>query len=247
MSGKNFSMTQLELIPVVTERKRIDYPQVNRVDENNVQWIELNRGCRRGCSFCYADQNYKVFECPEIKSKIVQIIGEGILYDSEIKRKIIELGQKRLNGKVIYYGLSQGIDFRLLTEELAKLLSINRFGIINNKGKWYKGLRFAWDLGMEHKELAKKTIELLESVGYRRKQIQVFVLVNWKISYEVCVEKLNLLKEWGVKIDDCFWNTTKKEKTEHFWSYENLVDFRRKARKHNQLINFDGYDPERVR
>ena len=64
-------MLQMELIPIVTDRKRVDYPQIDRIDKNDVQWIELNRGCKRGCSFCYADPNYKTFECPEIRSNVV--------------------------------------------------------------------------------------------------------------------------------------------------------------------------------
>ena len=57
-------------------------------------------------------------------------------------------------------------------------------------------------------------------------------------------DELNKLKEWGVQIDDCTWNTTKKEKKPHFWTKEQLIDFRRKCRKHNQIIRHDGYDPE---
>lgn len=225
-------------------REREDYKQVDRIDNNGTQWIELNRGCKRGCSFCYADPNYKVFECPEIRARTVQIIGEGFLYDPEIKRKIKELGEKRFQKRVVYFGLSQGIDFRLLDEETAKLMAQNRVGIINGKGRWYKGLRFAWDLGMEQADLTKKTIDLLESVGYRRRSIQVFALVNWRIPLDVCLHKIKKLYEWGVKIDDCTWNTTKKEMTAHFWTLAELTLFRKLARKHNQLINFNGYDPE---
>ena len=226
-------------------RERPDYPQVSRVDTNGVQWIEINRGCLRRCPFCYADPNYKTFDLPEITRNAVQIIGEGFLYDPDIKEKIRRLGNARVDGRVVHYGLSQGIDFRLLTKELAELLSKNRFGLINNKGHWSKGMRIAWDWGAEHEEQIRATIALLEVVGYRRRHISVFVLTNWRISYEVCLYKLEKLREWGVRIDDCTWNTTKREKTPHLWTKEELVNFRRKARKHNQLILFNGYDPER--
>lgn len=225
-------------------RKREDYPRVNYIDQNNVQWIEINRGCKRGCSFCYADPNYKVFDVPEIKSNKVQIIGEGFLYDPDIIKKIRILGETKFNDKVVYYGLNQGIDFRLLDEEMAFLLSKKRFGIINGKGNWYKGIKFAWDGIETYEKLAKDTIDLFVSVGYIREKIQVFVLVNWKISYDICIYKLNKLKEWGVKIDDCTWNTTKREMVPLYWNKEQLKDFRRKSRKHNQLILFRGYDPE---
>lgn len=240
-------MMQLRLVKTKKERKREDYPQINYTDKKGVQWIEINRGCRRQCAFCYADPNYKTFKIPKIISNRVQIIGEGILYDKDIDKKIRELGRKRVNDKVVYYGLSQGIDFRLLSGRTIKFLSKNRFGIINNKGNWYKGIRFAWDLwGKNHEKLTEETIKRLSENGYQRRLNQVFVLTNWKISYEKCLYKLNKLKEWGVKIDDCTWDTTKKEKLPLYWTKEQLIDFRRKSRKHNQLVLFGGFDPEKI-
>lgn len=119
--------------------------------------------------------------------------------------------------------------------------------MINSKGNWQKGMRIAWDLGKEQEEGIKNIIELLVKQGYRRKQIQIFVLVNWKIDRETCEYKLSKLKEWGVKIDDCTYNTTKREKKPIFWTKEDLIEFRRKSRKHNHLIIFDGYDPEKYK
>lgn len=231
--------------PIKRERK--DYPQLNYIDKRGVQHIEVNRGCKRQCEFCYSDPNYKTFDIPEIKSNFVQIVGEGFLYDPDIAAKIEEMGRAKFNNKVVYYGISQGIDFRLLTPDMALLLSKNRFGVINNKGKWYKGMRFAWDLGMEFENLAKATVIMLEMAGYKRDKMMVFVLTNWKIPYDVCVQKLEKLKEWGIKIDDCTWDTTKRVLMPMHWTKEELKDFRRQARKHNQIINFRGYDPELLR
>ena len=235
------------------KRTPIDYPRVDKIDEHDVQYIELNRGCKRGCAFCHANPDYQVYDVPEIKRNIVQIIGEGLLYDPEIKQKITELGNKRVNGKVVYYGLSQGFDFRLFDNEIAEIFLKNRIGIINNKGRWYKGIRFAWDGGLNHEQLTKQTIDILIEVGYKKKQIQVFVLSLWKFPYELCELKRRLLYEMGVKIDDCTWDTTKKNCraeikngvwTNQFWKVEDYIKFRRDCRKHNQLINHDGYDPE---
>ena len=175
------------------------------------------------------------------------------MYDPEIHNKIYVLGRRRFNKKVVYYGLNQGIDFRLLDKEMAELLCENRFGIINNKGNWVKGIKLAWDGVQTHEKLAKETIDLFVSVGYIRKQIQVFVLILWKISYEICVQKANKLYKWGVKIDDCTWNSNKKTLLKQlkagtwsnpFWTAIQYKDFRKKSRKHNQIINFNGYDPE---
>lgn len=152
---------QERLEPLIKSRVRPDYPQVNRIDDNNVQWIEVNRGCKRGCEYCYADPNYKTFPIPKIEKNTVQIIGEGFLYDPNVIKKIKALGKIKIRSKVVYYGLSQGIDYRLLTEEIAELLYKYRFGLINNKGKWYRGLRIAWDWGKPQEKSVKKAFDLL--------------------------------------------------------------------------------------
>ena len=56
-----------ELILPKLKREEEDRPQINKI-ANGIQWIEVNRGCKRGCAFCYADTNYKVFDVPEIIS-----------------------------------------------------------------------------------------------------------------------------------------------------------------------------------
>ncbi len=241
-----------ELIMPKLKREESQRPQLNKVDKG-IQWIELNRGCKRGCAFCYADPNYKVFDVPEITNNKVMIIGEGFLYDPKIKEKIIELGQKKVNGKVVYYGLNQGIDFRLLDKQIAELLCKNRFGILNSKYNWQKGMKFAWDGGSNHEQLTKETIDLLISVGYKRNQIQVFVLTLWKIPYEVCLYKLRKLRGWKVKIDDCTWNTNKETAYKKaiydqwdypYWKAHEYYYFRAISRKRNQLVIFNGHDPE---
>ena len=236
---------QTRLYPLDIQRERPDYPQVNYVDDRGVQWIEINRGCKRQCPFCHADPNFKEFDIPEIVSNKVQTIGEGILYDSEIAEKIFQLSRKRVNDRVVYYGLSQGVDYRLLTHELISIMSQNRFGIITNKGHWKKGMRIAWDWGKEQETEIKHTIDRLTARGYNPKNIIVFALVNWKISYETCLYKLKKLKEWGVMIDDCTWDCTKKLFIPQYWTYKQYKTFRGMCREHNIEIPRNGYNPEK--
>lgn len=211
--------------------------QVNYIDKKGVQHIELNRGCKRNCIFCHADPDYKVFPVPEIKSNLVQIIGEGVLYDPEINQKIIGLGEKRVHNKVIYYGISQGVDLRLLTREQAELLCMYRFGLINKKAKWYKGIRIAWDWGRKQEELVYKTIEMLVNVGYKRNKIIVFMLVNWKIDFKTCLYKFKKCQEWGVKVDDCTWECTKRNFIPLHWTVKEYKTFRRMVRQHDIDVN----------
>lgn len=250
--------TRLKELPKL-KRSRANYPQVNVFTKEDYQKIELNRGCKRKCFFCYADPNYKQFSIPKMERNLVQIIGEGFLYDNRHPYLLNDLGNLKCENKVVRYALSQGIDFRILLENpsWAEILKENRFGYLTRsrdktRAYWQNGLRIAWDWGKEHEKDIKKTIDLLEKVGYERKKISVFILSLCVFKFDLCLYKLSKLRKWNVKVDDCTYNTTKKQLRKEirmgvwfnkYWTMEEYEIFRHKCRKHNQFINF-GYDPE---
>ena len=108
-------------------------------------------------------------------------------------------------------------------------------------------MRLAWDLGLKQEKPLYEVVEMFEKVNYQRSSMIIFVLVNWKITYETCLQKFDIIKSWGIRIDDCTWDTTKKNFIPLHWSVKDYKDFRKKCRKHNQLITFNGYDPEQKR
>ena len=75
--------------------------------------------------------------------------------------------------------------------------------------------------------------------------LSVFILVNWKTPYADCLKKLDLLKVWNVKVNDCCWDGGYKIAKPHYWELSQIKEFRRKCRKHNQLVRFK-IDPELV-
>jgi hypothetical protein len=115
--------------------------------------------------------------------------------------------------------------------------------LITNKGKWKKGIRIAWDWGMEQENEIQRTIESLSNAGYACKDIIVFVLVNWKIPFSVCEAKLRKLREWGVMVDDCTYDCTKRRFIPDGWAVREYRIFRRMCRDHNIEIPRRGYNP----
>jgi hypothetical protein len=226
-------MIQKRLAPLEIQRERPDYPQVDYIDKNGVQWIELNRGCLRRCPFCWADPNYKTFSIPEIRSNKVQIIGENILYDPNIFTKLYELAHIRYNKRVVYYGLCNGFDYRLVNSYVARRASKARIGNINNKGNWYKGINLAWDGPLSEGPKVKKALDLFLKYSYQASRSKIFVLVNWKIPYDVCMKKLEIIKSWGTMIDDCTWECTKTRYIPLYWDYPEYRKFRKACRDHN--------------
>ena len=210
--------------------------EYNKVIEGE-QWIRLSEGCPNKCSYCresFENQELIVFEIPEIKTNKVKILDMNLLSHPESLEMINDLGRRKVNGKVVYYELLCGVDYRFLTQELAVALKQARF----------KNLRIAWDhsFGLQ-KEIKTKT-QLLLNAGFHPRDIMIFIICNWKISYEDNLKKMDLCKIWNFQIVDCYFDNqlSPNIKPKH-WTEEQIKDFRKKVRKHNQMVNFR-IDPE---
>lgn len=90
----------------------------------------------------------------------------------------------------------------------------------------------------------KDAIKMLRDVGYKNKEITIFMICNWKIPFSECCRKLDLCKVWKVKCADCYFdNQTSPNIQPIHWQPQEIKEFRRKVRKHNQLVNFE-VDPD---
>ncbi len=198
------------------------------------QWIRISQGCPNKCAFCYEPVEEIVFPVPTIERNLVKIMDMNLLSKPTVMDILTKLAESRVNNRVIYYELVCGVDYRFLTPIIAKMLKVSRF----------KRMRLAWDFGYKEQFKIKKVIDMLLTAGYRNKDLMIFMICNWQISYEECIEKMYLCAIWRVKIADCYFDGQVSPKIEPIgWTQQQIKDFRRKVRKHNQLVNF-GIDPE---
>jgi hypothetical protein len=224
---------QVRLQKDVHLRKPYSYGPYNVV-RGNEQRIRLTEGCPNNCPQCYEPTETKIFPIPEIVCNKVSISDMNLLCKPEALSIIEQLGEKMVNGKVVEYELICGIDHRFLTQELAKFLFLNRF----------RKIRLAWDGPYTDQKQIKKAVDLLLKAGYTNHDIRVFMVTNYKISFENCCLKLDLLKVWRVQAVDCYFDgQVMPHVIPMFWSGSEIKAFRHKVRKHNQLVNF-GIDPE---
>lgn len=198
------------------------------------QWIRISQGCPHNCPYCYEPTDLSYFGIPPIIRNNVKIMDMNLLAHREALESILELGEKTVNNKPVHYQLICGIDHRFLTNEIAIALEQSRF----------KKIRIAWDWDYNDQRDIWNTIRKLKKVGYISNDIQIFMICNWKISYEVCMRKLNNCKYWGVQVADCYFDgQISPNIIPIHWSYEQIRSFRSECRKHNQIVNFQ-IDPE---
>jgi len=200
---------------------------------NKEQWIRLTEGCPHNCPFCYEPTDFKVFKIPEIKRNIVKIMDMNLLSKPQALEILNQL-PTHLNKKIIKYHFICGLDYRFLTVPIvARLRELH-----------VPKIRLAWDWYYKDQYEIKKAIDLLKKYKWKPFEIMVFMLCNWKISFEENLKKMDLCKVWGVQISDCYFdNQVSPRITPVHWNATEIKTFRRKTRKHNQLVNFK-IDPQ---
>jgi len=198
------------------------------------QWIRISQGCPNHCPFCYEPSEQIEFPIPHIERNKVKIMDMNLLSQKNAYYIIERLGAVKVNNKVVHYELVCGIDHRFLTPFLAEGLKKSRF----------QKIRLAWDFEYKDQFKIKKALKMLMVAGYRPREMTVFMICNWSVSYEECLKKLYLCAIWSVKVADCYFDGQVSPNIEPIgWTAEQIKDFRKRVRKHNQLVNF-GIDPE---
>lgn len=188
--------------------------------------IQFTSGCPNNCAYCYEPTKIKTFSVSIPEDKYIQILDMNFLANP-LHKEILKIMPKQK------YELVCGVDYRRITQEIANLL----------KQKGFIKIRWAWDYSFMDQKIHKKTWLILKKAGYRSEDLSVFILVNWKIPFIDCIRKLDLLKAWGVKVNDCCYNGGYKRAKPEYWTPEQIKRFRAMCRKHNQIVLFK-IDPE---
>lgn len=225
-----------------------------------VLWDELeldyavitgSRGCPRTCRHCGAHiiedkLTFKPIEqiLKECRANKAVFTDNSVLARTDIHEFLKALAGHRWNGKVIYYEFQSGLDYRLMTAEIAKLLFQARVKIP----------RLAWDLSLSEMPRVRNAFDMLINAGYRAKDMFCFVLYNGDMTYEQIEEKRRILLSWGVRISDCrlrpltqlhdWYNPREKQSSRDYyigeesgWTDSLIKQFRKNCRSMNLLLS----------
>ena len=188
--------------------------------------IQFTKGCPNGCQFCYEPKEIQTYKVTIPEDKEIQILDMNFLANPKADSILFNLPKKK-------YELICGVDYRGLTQ--------GRCDFFKQRG--FIKMRWAWDYHLTEQKKHRKVRDMFVKAGYRPEELSVFMIVNWKIPYVDCCKKLDLLKVWNVKVNDCCWDGGYKQAKPKYWTPEHIKKFRSMCRKHNQLVRFR-IDPE---
>ena len=223
-------------------------PDYSLVDVD-YQIMHTSRGCIRKCGFCGTYIIEPEWVCKKsIKDEIIK--KKLVFYDNnllanayieDILKELIELKKEK---KIRYVESQSGFDGRILRKKphLAKML----------KDAGFKNPKIAWDYGIVQAPKIKEQLDLLIKAGFTAKEISVFMIYNYELTYEEMEEKRVKCAEWGVQITDCRYRPldatfdnyssfkTKGQTSKDYhiheesgWTDQKVRKFRRNIRRHN--------------
>jgi hypothetical protein len=149
----------------------------------------LTRGCPRGCHFCHVGAkegrvSRKVADLNEFWSgqKNIVLCDPNILACKQWK----DLLQQLIDSKASV-DFNQGLDIRLMSKKKAEMI----------KQIKTKNLHFAWDQYEDKETITRKFNIAKEILGYRERDMIVYVLCNFNTTLEQDLERIYTLRELG--------------------------------------------------
>ncbi len=147
----------------------------------------MSRGCPCGCEFCHVKDkegrcSVKVADLSEFwhGQKYVSLCDPNLFACKEWK----DIMQQLIDSKA-YVDFNQGLDIRLMTDEMAEMLKRVRI----------KKLHFAYDRYQDKDIIEPKLRKLKEITGWGKDRVQVYVLFNFDSTPEQDLERINFLRK----------------------------------------------------
>lgn len=153
-----------------------------------INWGFTTRGCIRKCKFCFVPEKegyiHKVGDIYDIwdgKSKEVMIMDNNIL----AMPKHFELIYQQLKKENLRVDFNQGLDHRLLTPKVCKML-------LDLRHK--QEIRLAFD-DINYKPTVLKALKMLKEAGCGKWKTRWYIYVSPKDTFENVYGRMNILRE----------------------------------------------------
>lgn len=183
---------------------------------------------------------------PLIKKSKLVFYDNNLLANPHIDNILRELlGYRTKRGEKLTCESQSGFDLDLITLKRTKLL----------KSAHFVHPRIAWDGVYKSWPKVKNAVDILETAGYERKDIYVFMIYNYILPYTEMKKKLEACRRWGVRVIDCRYRPLdytednyrpgmRPQKPGEYYIHDGWTDyqvrrFRRAVRRQNVAILLD--------
>lgn len=210
------------------------YPDYSLYPQYSEAYGFLTRGCPRNCPFCIVTQkegavSRQVADLSEFwrGQKVIMLLDPNLLACKEREKLLIQLANSRK-----YVDFTQGLDARLLTPDINKLLSKIHI----------KCLHFAWDSDCDSDLILRNLERLIKDNNLHYTKICVYVLTNYNTSLEFDLERIYALRDIGANPYVMIYDRPNAPRV--------LVDLARytnSKRIFRSIGNFEDYKPGRLK
>lgn len=185
-----------------------------------------SRGCVRKCGFCVVPrkegrlhQDAPIKDLINPRSNVIILLDNNLTADPDCIEKLKEIKERNL-----VVDITQGIDVRLMTPEIAQALS---------EVTHLRSLHYAWDL-MPYEHQVMNGIQTLSKVVNKRRHM-CFMLVGYNTTFEEDMYRYRRLREIGVDPYVMIYNKKSTYQLHHFARWVNGRFYKK--------CNFDEYSP----
>lgn len=195
-----------------------------------------SRGCIRSCGFClvpkkegFIRDHAHITEFISDKRK-VRLLDNNFLASPNWKENFAYINDHR-----VQVCFDQGLDIRLMTEEVANILADTHF---MNRNFRYKQLYFAWDF-IQDENAVRKGIEHLINAGIKPYNLAFYMLIGYNTAFYEDVYRFRVLRELKVDPFVMLFNNRKDAPIlRHFQRWVN-------KRIYKSCSDFGKYDPSK--
>lgn len=232
-NNSNVDEVTVGVIPEV-EKFYPDYSILPRDNEdiNNTQIIWASRGCMRRCDHCYVhiiEPDIYFKDVSEVKKQLltfkdrknVLFYDNSLLQHPDLHNLLNMLKDLHKSHKFIY-NCTQGIDGRMMKKWEEEGIPVAR---LMKESKFYD-LRFSYDWAFQ-KESVYYCVEKFEHAGYKRSEMQIFVVINSRDSPETIESRYWEIYDMGCQIHsdrfrpgDMFYDNYHRGGTDYFINSE---------------------------
>lgn len=164
----------------------------------DTQIDRLSAGCIRKCPFCYGHiEPYQAYPWEKLANRLrfrkLILNDNNFLAHPDLRNILKNLATIKVNGKNLsYVEVQGGLDYRILAKNLDLIPMFKR--------AHFKNIRLAFDGAITEAPTLEKCLEALDKNGYHKRDVRVFMLYNYEVSFDDIIKKLRLFASWGTSV-----------------------------------------------